>query len=466
MMARSGTSQSAAPAKAASEAPADFTNLINALLAPSNESQENAQAAPPDLSSSQDGTVLSMPSTPPATLLAESLIRSMFTSAGPGSAGGAASISDSTTKKTAARSAAEPAQAVVDPSTGVATVVPPALNALTQSPVMQSADTSRGSAGAPIKGNLPGLPNGAVFKAAVSKATSSAPLAFALRLTPSQPPVSTQETSVPVAQTPEIADAAPATPKPATEPNSQPLPAESAAPSSESSAQAQEAEPEPKQSTESSESKPRQEEVVREPSPAAPIAAVASATVSSGGMSENAGGFLNSQANPASPQTGAKVQAVTESPAPSAAEALRAAAPTAPAASAQTGAPVREIAVRIASPQAPAVDVHLVERSGQINVAVRTPDGSLQTSLRQDLGSLVNSLERAGYRAEAFAPREGVQQAGISAQTNSQNSRQQSESGSGGRGSAFDDSQQGGQQQQRQRDPRAAKWIEELENQQ
>ncbi len=435
----SGTSQPTASGKAASGTPADFTNLINLLLGPSSESQASAPDAPAS----------SAPPAAAAAQLADSLIRSMLTSTGPGSEGNVAS----TSKKIAARSAAGVVQTAADATASAAAVVSPALNALTQSPLVHSADTSRGPAGTPLKGNLPGFSNAAVIGSPLSKAAGSAPLAFALRLTPSETE-SLSNAPDSGTETPALGDAG-------SEQSSQTPAAESPAPIAASQPQEEKAEPEPKPSTAASDNKARQEEGVQDASSAAPIAAVASATLAGGGMSENAGGFLGSQANPSSPQTGAKV---TETPAPSAAQALRSAAPTAPA-STQPGAPIREIAVRIASPQAPAVDVHLIERGGQINVAVRTPDGSLQTSLRQDLGSLVNSLERAGYRAEAFAPREGVQQAAISTQANSQNSRQESESGSGGRGNAFDDSQQGGQQQQRQRDPRAPKWIEELENQ-
>ena len=97
--------------------------------------------------------------------------------------------------------------------------------------------------------------------------------------------------------------------------------------------------------------------------------------------------------------------------------------------------------MRNPTPQAPAVDVHLIERGGELHVAVRTADGGLQTSLRENLGTLVNSLERSGYRAEAFTPREGIQQLASSAQMNSQNGRQESESGSGRGNTSGDGSQ-------------------------
>src|SRR5262249_44714902 len=90
---------------------------------------------------------------------------------------------------------------------------------------------------------------------------------------------------------------------------------------------------------------------------------------------------------------------------PSGAPLVRGAEPGAPSTLPQPStSSVREIAVRIAPPQAPSVDVHLVARRGEVQVSVRTADGGLQTSLQQDLGTLVNSLERSGTRAEVFVP--------------------------------------------------------------
>lgn len=66
--------------------------------------------------------------------------------------------------------------------------------------------------------------------------------------------------------------------------------------------------------------------------------------------------------------------------------------------------PAQGIAVRIARPEAPSVDVFMTERAGQVHVAVRTSDTLLQTSLRQELGALVRSLERSGFQTETFMP--------------------------------------------------------------
>jgi hypothetical protein len=129
-------------------------------------------------------------------------------------------------------------------------------------------------------------------------------------------------------------------------------------------------------------------------------------------------------------------------------------APVAPA------APAQEIAVRINRAEQ-AVEVHVTERAGQVHVAVRTPDAGLQTSLRQDLGTLVRSLDRAGYHAEASAPLSVSSTESPSSQMNGNNSQQQDSGSNSGRQSG---GQPGEQQNQRQPKHNAQDWIETMEN--
>lgn len=126
--------------------------------------------------------------------------------------------------------------------------------------------------------------------------------------------------------------------------------------------------------------------------------------------------------------------------------------------------------MRITRPEMPSVDLRVTERGGEIHVDVRTPDAGLETALREDLGTLTSSLERAGYRAETFVPLEGASASGTAAlksapssNMNSNDDRQQQESGSSGRQSG--DSAEH-RQQQRQRNSRVQDWINEMEKQQ
>jgi len=77
----------------------------------------------------------------------------------------------------------------------------------------------------------------------------------------------------------------------------------------------------------------------------------------------------------------------------------------APSLEVRTGS-THAIAVRISAPDAVPVDLHIAERGGEVRVSVRTADAELQTSLRQDLGNLVDRLEHSGFHAEALVPHE------------------------------------------------------------
>jgi hypothetical protein len=164
-------------------------------------------------------------------------------------------------------------------------------------------------------------------------------------------------------------------------------------------------------------------------------------------------------------------------PARTAADALRNTESAQPAGAPQATAPrtaaTQEIAVHIARGDAPGVDVRVTDRAGQIHVAVRTPDTDLQNSLRQDLGTLVSSLQRSGYRAEAFTT-------SLSDSSFQSGGGNQSAPGSSQSDDAGSDSSGRGQQQpqqrqqhphqhseqhaeQRPRDRRAAKWTQVME---
>ena len=145
-------------------------------------------------------------------------------------------------------------------------------------------------------------------------------------------------------------------------------------------------------------------------------------------------------------------------PSRTAAEALRSPAPDAPVPASQNSQ-VQGIAVRIARPEA-SVDLQVSERGGQVHVAVRTPDAGLQSSLRQDIGTLVSSLDRAGFHAEAAIPHAGIT-AQASAEMNGNGSHQPDSNPGSGRHSG---GQPQGQQQQRQPEDTTQAWMEVMEN--
>jgi hypothetical protein len=52
----------------------------------------------------------------------------------------------------------------------------------------------------------------------------------------------------------------------------------------------------------------------------------------------------------------------------------------------------------------PQVEVKVIERTGEVQVAVRSADTHLTDSLRDDLGQLVSQLSERGYRSETWHP--------------------------------------------------------------
>lgn len=141
------------------------------------------------------------------------------------------------------------------------------------------------------------------------------------------------------------------------------------------------------------------------------------------------------------------------------AEAIRTSEPSLPADPPQRAGAAQEISIRIAQPDASTIDLRVVERSGQVHVDVRASDTGMQTSLRQDLGTLTSSLERAGYHSETFTPSSTLARTVSSGQMSNQDDRQDSSQNRNGSG----DFSGGRRQQQQQKRP--STWLEELEDQ-
>jgi hypothetical protein len=162
----------------------------------------------------------------------------------------------------------------------------------------------------------------------------------------------------------------------------------------------------------------------------------------------------------ASPTPAPALATAAQAPAPAnATDALRSADSATPAAPAARVGTVQEISIRVEQPDASPVDLRVIERSGQVHVDVRTNDVSMQASLRQDLGSLTTSLQKAGYHAETFTPASASARAVSAGETGNQANHQDSSRNGGSQG----DSSQGRRQQQQQK--RTGNWLEEQEEQ-
>ena len=150
-------------------------------------------------------------------------------------------------------------------------------------------------------------------------------------------------------------------------------------------------------------------------------------------------------------------------PAPAVADAIRASEPTSSSApAAASGGPAHEIVVRVARPESSPVDLQVTQRAGEVRVAVRTADPAMQVSLRQELPTLVNSLERAGYHAETFTPADTmVRAAAASSETSFTHHQRDSQPDTPARHES--DLMEGRQQERRQREQQRLNWFEQME---
>ncbi len=82
-------------------------------------------------------------------------------------------------------------------------------------------------------------------------------------------------------------------------------------------------------------------------------------------------------------------------------KASAASAANAPAASESTGPVAHDIKLELTG-AGPRVEVRLVERAGEVHVAVRTPDGRLADALRDDLPALAARLEQSGFHGSEW----------------------------------------------------------------
>ena len=116
----------------------------------------------------------------------------------------------------------------------------------------------------------------------------------------------------------------------------------------------------------------------------------------------------------------------------------------------------REISIRLTPVESPTVDIKLVDRAGSLHVAVRTPDADLAQTLQSGLSDLVHRLERRGFEAETWSPKDGASPlATQSSQANNNGSPSQQSKDS------RDERQQGNPQQNNGRN--RPKWVTELE---
>jgi hypothetical protein len=120
---------------------------------------------------------------------------------------------------------------------------------------------------------------------------------------------------------------------------------------------------------------------------------------------------------------------------------------------------MKDISVRVESAQGQSVDIRIVQRAGDLQIAVKSDDTNTTQGLRQGLTELSNRLNESGYQAETWRPGHAATTAESAAESG--NSSHQPPSGDA-------QSNPGSSQQNRgQRDNNPSnrpRWIQELES--
>jgi hypothetical protein len=114
----------------------------------------------------------------------------------------------------------------------------------------------------------------------------------------------------------------------------------------------------------------------------------------------------------------------------------------------------------------PQVELRIVERTGDVRVAVRTADPQLAGSLREELPQLVSQLGERGYSTETWHPGLAPEAAAGSAvrtgSTSAGSGSDDGTSGNSGRGGSASEGRDGnqGRREQNQNQP---EWVDALD---
>jgi hypothetical protein len=122
-------------------------------------------------------------------------------------------------------------------------------------------------------------------------------------------------------------------------------------------------------------------------------------------------------------------------------------------------APMKDISVRIQSEQGENVDIRILHRAGDVQIAVTSASGETTQGLRHGLSELSDRLNATGFHAETWHPGQTVTAADNTA--DSGNSQQQQSQGDSQSHSGWSQQQGGRRDDNQSNRPR---WIEELES--
>lgn len=154
---------------------------------------------------------------------------------------------------------------------------------------------------------------------------------------------------------------------------------------------------------------------------------------------------------------------VTASPRPASA-ASAAAEDITPTRPEMPAGPMKDISVRIQSEQGENVDVRILHRAGDVQIAVKSASGETTQGLRHGLSELSDHLNATGYHAETWHPGQtttAAENTADSGNSQQQHSQQQQSQGDSQSHSGWSQ-QQGGRRDDHQNN--RPRWIEELDS--
>jgi hypothetical protein len=123
-------------------------------------------------------------------------------------------------------------------------------------------------------------------------------------------------------------------------------------------------------------------------------------------------------------------------------------------------APLKELSLQVGNQNQERVEVRMVERGGELHVAVRTGNADLAHGLREGMADLVSRLQETGFRTDTWRPVHAA--ASVSAASGTQQSATEFRNQSDSHSNPGWSQQQSRDQHDHQQSNRPS-WVEELE---
>ena len=122
--------------------------------------------------------------------------------------------------------------------------------------------------------------------------------------------------------------------------------------------------------------------------------------------------------------------------------------------------PLKELSLQVGNANQERVEVRMVDRGGELHVAVRTGNADLAQGLRQGISDLVSRLQETGFRTDTWRPVHSA--AAVSATNGPQQSATEFRNHGDSQSSHGWSDQQGRDQRDQKQSSRPG-WVEELE---